>query len=57
MDDGTGIVERDPAELSSTLSEKYKVIEDYVVKNKLVINADKTHLVVMGSRAVTRLSP
>ena len=25
-----------------------------MVKNKLVINADKTHLVVMGSKAVTR---
>ena len=55
MDDGTcSIVERDPVKLSSTLSEKYRAIEDYMVKNKLVINADKTHLVVMGSRAANR---
>ena len=55
MDDSTyTIVERDPGTLSSKLSDKYKAIEDYMVKNKLVINADKTHLVVMGSKAVTR---
>ena len=55
VDDATcTVVERDPVTLSSKLSERYKAIEDYMVKNKLVINADKTHLVVMGSKAVTR---
>ena len=53
MDDSAcSIVDRDPAKLSSILSKKYRVIEDYI-KNKLVINADKIHLVVMGSREVT----
>ena len=44
------ITHSDPIILSNVLSEKYKVIEEYMVSNKLVINADKTHLVVMGSR-------
>ena len=49
------LVERDPGTLSSKLSYKYKVKEDYMVKNKMAINADKTYLVVMGSKAVTRV--
>ena len=41
---------KDPNMLSQVLSDKYRVVEEYMVNNKLVINADKTHLVVMGSR-------
>ena len=37
----------DPAELSNTLTEQYNKISKYMVSNKLVINDDKTHLVVM----------
>ena len=56
VDDSTyTLVERDPGRLSSKLSDKYKAIEDYMVKNKMAINADKTYLVVMGSKAVTRV--
>ena len=40
----------DPEELSEKLSSQYKIISDYMAANNLVINADKTHLVVMGSR-------
>ena len=35
------------------LSNQYKKIEEYMAANKLVINGDKTHLVVMGSSAHT----
>ena len=35
------------------LSNQYKKIEEYMAANKLVINGDKTHLVVMGSTAHT----
>ena len=49
------LVVRDPGTLSSKLSDKYKAIENYMVKNKMAINADKTYLVVMGSKAVTRV--
>ena len=42
----------DPAELSDKLSETYKCIADYMAANKLVINADKTHLLVMGTQAM-----
>ena len=44
---------KDPSTLSDTLSDKYKVIEEYMESNKLVINGEKTHLVVMGSKKMT----
>ena len=51
VDDGTYTYSHsDPNMLSTMLTSKYKVIEEYMVGNKLVINADKTHLVVMGSK-------
>ena len=42
--------ESDPTALSNTLSEQYRKISDYMAANKLVINGDKTHLVVMGTK-------
>ena len=51
VDDGTyTFTNKDPNMLSTVLTNKYKVIEEYMVGNKLVINADKTHLIVMGSK-------
>ena len=51
VDDGTySFASKDPQELSSTLTSKYKMITNYMESNKLVINADKTHLVVMGKK-------
>ena len=41
---------RDPHTLSTMLSDKYMVIEHYMQSNRLVINSEKTHLVVMGTR-------
>ena len=40
----------DPALLSSKLTEQYRLLADYMANNKLVINDDKTHLLVMGTR-------
>ena len=39
----------DPVDLSAKLSEQYKNIAEYMGDNRLVINNDKTHLLVMGS--------
>ena len=39
----------DPAELTGSLSAQYQRLADYMGDNKLVINDDKTHLVVMGA--------
>ena len=40
----------DPAQLSDKLSMQYRNIAEYMGDNKLVINNDKTHLLVMGSK-------
>ena len=40
---------KDTGELKETIKEKYKVIADYMSKNKLILNSDKTHLLVMTS--------
>ena len=42
--------EADPAVLSHKLTQQYDKISDYMAANKLVINGDKTHLVVMGTK-------
>ena len=50
VDDATfSVSHSDPGILSQKLSNQYKKIEEYMAANKLVINGDKTHLVVMGS--------
>ena len=38
-----------PDTLSVVLTEKYRLMADWMNANKLVNNADKTHLMVMGS--------
>ena len=51
LDDCTySIGDKDPQRLSENLSHQYKVISDYMAANQLVINAEKTHLVVMGTK-------
>ena len=48
VDDSTfSLVETDPAVLSQKLTQQYDKISTYMAANKLVINGDKTHLVVM----------
>ena len=43
--------DKDPVTLSATLTTQYKRISSYIAGNKLVINDDKTHLIVMGTKA------
>ena len=51
VDDGTySVGHTDPAILSQKLSDQYEKISEYMAGNKLVINGDKTHLVVMGTK-------
>ena len=44
----------DPAKLTAKLSEQYRCIAEYMGDNKLVINDDKTHLLVMGTKKQAR---
>ena len=54
VDDGAYIyAHEDPTVLSEVLSRKYSLIEDWINGNKLVINPDKTHLMVMGPRKIS----
>ena len=43
-----------PTILSNTLTQQYNDISNYMAANKLVINDDKTHLVVMGRKKMDR---
>ena len=54
-DDSTySISNNDPNQLKQDIDAKYKVIANYMSRNKLVLNTDKTHLLVMASRAAHR---
>ena len=51
VDDGTVyFAHKQPEVVSQKLSNHYKNIEKYINANKLVINSDKTHLLVMAGR-------
>ena len=51
VDDGTAYVsDKNPDTLSEMLNNHYRKIEQYMHSNKLVINSDKTHLLVMAGR-------
>ena len=53
VDDGAySYANRDPVVLSEVLNEKYKLLERWMNNNKLVINPDKTHLMVMAGRGL-----
>ena len=54
-DDSTYTVRgKDPRELSEKLSSKYKVMAEYLTDNKLKVNDDKTHLLVLTTRQKRR---
>ena len=56
VDDATySVGHTDPDTLSTKLSEQYDIIADYMADNRLVINADKTHVVVMGNKKAADL--
>ena len=51
VDDGTySVRHRNPIILSNDLSTQYQVISSYMIANKLVINDDKTNLMVLGTK-------
>ena len=51
VDDSTAyLAHKDPMIVSQKLTEHYTKIEEYMHSNKLVINSDKTHLLVMAGR-------
>ena len=51
VDDSTySVASIDPEILSDKLSNQYRKLADYMGDSGLVINDDKTHLVVMGTR-------
>ena len=51
VDDGTVYLgHKDPMIVSQKPTEHYNKIEEYMHSNKLVINSDKTHLLVMAGR-------
>ena len=50
-DDSTLSISRsNPEELDEVVDIKYKEVERYMVANKLVLNSDKTHLLVMATQ-------
>ena len=54
-DDSTYTVRgKDPEQLSETLSKKYKVMAYFLTDNKLKVNDEKTHLLVMTTRQKRR---
>ena len=54
-DDSTyTVIGEDPEELSEKLTHKYGVLADYLTANKLKVNDDKTHLLVMSTRQKRR---
>ena len=51
VDDGAfSYANQNPSVLSAVLTEKYSKLAEWMSSNKLVINPDKTHLMVMGHR-------
>ena len=50
-DDSTiTVTGKDPAELTEKLSNKYNVVADFLTNNRLKVNDEKTHLLVMTTR-------
>ena len=48
---------KDPEELSRKLSTRYRMVADYMVNNRLKLNDDKTHLMVMTTSQFRRKHP
>ena len=56
VDDGAySFAHTDTAVLSRVLTEKYNLLEQWMNNNKLVVNPDKTHIMVMGSKKAAPL--
>ena len=56
VDDGAySYSHTDPVTLSQVLTEKYSMLEEWMNNSKLVINPDKTHMMVLGGKKVNQL--
>ena len=56
VDDGAfSFAHTNPIVMSRVLTEKYNVMEEWMNNNKLVINPDKTHLMVIGTKKTSEL--
>ena len=54
-DDSTYTVRgKDPEQLTQKLSQKYSIMADFLTDNKLKVNDDKTHMLVMSTRQKRR---
>ena len=54
VDDGAySVASKKPSVLSDILSAQYNKLADWMNSNRLVINPDKTHLMVMGKRKIS----
>ena len=54
-DDSTyTVTAKDPAELSAKLTHKYSIMAEFLTDNKLKVNDEKTHLLVMTTRQKRR---
>ena len=54
VDDGAyTYAHHDPAILSEVLTRKFNLLEEWISGNRLVINADKTHLLVLGLKKIS----
>ena len=42
--------DKDPEVVQTVINQKYSKISDYMAKNRLVLNSDKTHLMVMATK-------
>ena len=55
VDDGAfSFAHSDPSVLSRVLNQKYNQLEQWMNNNRLVINSNKTHMMVIGSRKVAQ---
>ena len=50
VDSTYSVAHKDPVSLSAKLTNKYSVMADYLTDNRLKLNDDKTHLLVMTTR-------
>ena len=56
VDDGAYTYEhKDPTVLSRVLSDKFKCLEEWMINNRLVLNPDKTSLIVLATKKTAKL--
>ena len=55
VDDGAySFVHKDPEVVSRVLNDKYDSLEEWMAENKLVVNPEKTHFMILGPKKIDR---